>query len=193
MTSAVTKHPLILWAQRSPHLYLSVEVGDMKVDKLAIEEDKFTIRGQKGDDKYEADLELFGKLKGAEMRKIETDRRVEIVIPKEKEEWWPRLLKEKSKVPWIKVDFDKWKDEDEEKEGGDDAFGGMGGMDFSSFGLPSGGRGYDDMDLGDDGDDDMGDLEEASDDETGKKPEENGEKNKGEGAVSGEKPAPSTA
>jgi hypothetical protein len=23
-------------------------------------------------------------------------------------------------MPWIKVDFDKWKDEDEEKEGGDD-------------------------------------------------------------------------
>ena len=26
------------------------------------------------------------------------------------------------KVPWIKVDFDKWKDEDEEKEGGDDGW-----------------------------------------------------------------------
>jgi hypothetical protein len=52
----------------------------------------------KGDDKYEAELEFFGKLKGDERRKIETDRRIEFVIPKAEEKWWPRLLKEKTKV-----------------------------------------------------------------------------------------------
>uniref|UniRef100_A0A914H029 CS domain-containing protein n=1 Tax=Globodera rostochiensis TaxID=31243 RepID=A0A914H029_GLORO len=98
MSSAVVKHPLVLWAQRSPHLYLAVEVEDMNIEELTIEEDKFKIKGKKGNDKYEADLQFFGKVNGTELRKIATDRRVEFVIPKEKEEWWPRLLKEKTKV-----------------------------------------------------------------------------------------------
>ena len=55
-------------------------------------------RGEKGGDKYEADLVFYAKLKGAERRKIETDRRLELVIPKETEGWWPRLLKASGKV-----------------------------------------------------------------------------------------------
>jgi len=120
------KHPIITWAQRSPHLYLSVEVDDMKVQELSVNEDSFKIRGKRGEDVYEADLKLFGKLKGEERRQIATDRRVELVIPKEEAEWWPRLLSEKAKVAWIKVDFDKWRDEDEEKDD-DLGFGGMAG------------------------------------------------------------------
>jgi len=48
---------------------------------------------------------LYGKLKGAERRKIETDRRIEFVIPKETEEWWPRLLKVSGKVKIFKFIF----------------------------------------------------------------------------------------
>jgi prostaglandin-E synthase len=189
MTVSV-KHPLILWAQRSPHVYLSAEVEDMEVEELSVDGDTFKVKGKRGDDKYEANLQLFGKLKGDELRKIATSRRVEIVVPKESAEWWPRLLKEKTKVPWIKVDFDKWKDEDEENEETDDfggmgmggmggmggmpGMGGMGGMDFSSFGMPGGGMsggGFDDLDLGDDadGDDDeeMGELEDVEEPDDG--------------------------
>jgi hypothetical protein len=41
---------------------------------------------------------LFDKLKGNERRQIATKRRLEFVVPKEKAEWWPRLLKDKVKV-----------------------------------------------------------------------------------------------
>jgi hypothetical protein len=49
-------------------------------------------------------------------------------------EYWPRLTKDKVKSPYIKTDFSKWVDEDEQ-EGADTAtaldadmnFGGMGG------------------------------------------------------------------
>jgi len=182
------KHPTITWAQRSPHIYLSVEVEDMKIESLTVDDDSFKIKGTKGSDVYEADLQLFAKLNGSERRQIATDRRVELIIPKAVSEWWPRLLKDKGKVAWIKVDFDKWKDEDEEKDEettGDGGFGGMGGMegmDFSQFGMPGGAGGFmnmgggggmggmggkpggfnmDDLDLGDEeGDDDEpGDLE----------------------------------
>jgi hypothetical protein len=38
------KHPLVLWAQRTPHLYLTIEVGDMKISELAVHDDIFKIR-----------------------------------------------------------------------------------------------------------------------------------------------------
>jgi hypothetical protein len=38
------KHPLILWAQRDNVLFLTVEVEDMKIEKLVIEGNKFVIR-----------------------------------------------------------------------------------------------------------------------------------------------------
>lgn len=160
------KHPTILWAQRSPHVYLAIEVEDMKITELSITEDSFKIKGTKGDDIYEADLQLYGKLKGDERRQIATDRRVELVIPKETSEWWPRLLKDKTKMPWIRVDFDKWKDEDEENED----VSGFDGMDFSNFTMPGGDKGgfnMNDLDLGDDAEDDedMGELEDVDEPE----------------------------
>ncbi|KAF7638795.1 CS domain-containing protein [Meloidogyne graminicola] len=182
MTSVV-KHPSILWAQRAGQIFLTIEDGDLKVNELVCEDDKFKILGEKGGEKYEADLVLFAKLKGAERRKVETSRRLELVIPKETEEWWPRLLKAPGKVAWIKVDFDKWRDEDEVADYEDEGMAapmdfskfmpaggkdGLGGTDFSSFGMP--GKGYDDLDLGDDDyDDEMGDLEDADNEIDGNK------------------------
>jgi hypothetical protein len=55
----------------------------------------------KGGDKYEAELQFFGKLKGNERRRNATDRRIEFVIPKAVKEWWPRLPKEKTKVFFV--------------------------------------------------------------------------------------------
>lgn len=79
---------------------------------------------------------------------------MELIIPKETNGWWPRLLKGSAKVPWVKVDFSKWKDEDEEAE---EAGGGFGDFDFSSLGLPGGGAG-----LG--GGNDLGNLSDEDDD-----------------------------
>ncbi|KAI1728315.1 co-chaperone protein daf-41 [Ditylenchus destructor] len=159
------KHPTTLWAQRTDHIYLSIEVEDMKISEMTVNEDSFKIKGTKGDDVYEADLQLYGKLKGNDRRQIATDRRVELVIPKVTAEWWPRLLKEKTKMPWVKVDFDKWKDEDEENE---DA-GGFDGMDFSNFAMPGGDKGFNmnDLSMGDDAEDDedMGELEDIDEPE----------------------------
>ena len=45
-----------------------------------------------------------------------------------KEEYWPRLLKEPKKVQFLKTDFDKWVDEDEQNEAPEEDFSNFGGM-----------------------------------------------------------------
>uniref|UniRef100_A0A915EGA5 CS domain-containing protein n=1 Tax=Ditylenchus dipsaci TaxID=166011 RepID=A0A915EGA5_9BILA len=97
------KHPPILWAQRSSNLYMAVELQDMKIEELKVHEDSFKIKGSKGDEKYEADLQLYGKLKGEDRRQVATDRRIELVIPKKTAEWWPHLLKKKPSYPGSKL------------------------------------------------------------------------------------------
>uniref|UniRef100_A0AC34FMD9 CS domain-containing protein n=1 Tax=Panagrolaimus sp. ES5 TaxID=591445 RepID=A0AC34FMD9_9BILA len=172
--ASTTKHPMIYWAQRTEHVLLTIEVEDMNVTLLKVEGNKFHITGSNKEGvKYDADLELYDDLKGADIRRIPTARHVELIIPKEKEEWWPRLLKTTSKVQWIKVDFNKWVDEDEENEaqalpegmnfdfgagGGGNNFdfssmmGGAGGQDFGNMELPEG------ADDGDEEEDDMPEL-----------------------------------
>jgi prostaglandin-E synthase len=57
-----------------------------------------------------------------------------VLKKKDNDGYWPRLLKDSKKVHWIKIDWNKWKDEDEEEEeeaaGGAGGAGGMGGADF---------------------------------------------------------------
>jgi prostaglandin-E synthase len=54
------------------------------------------------------------------------DRNIEIMLKKKDDDqkFWPHLLKEKKKMHWLKIDFNKWKDEDDS----DDEMGGDGDL-----------------------------------------------------------------
>ncbi|CAM0873446.1 unnamed protein product [Alopecurus aequalis] len=72
------------------------------------------------------------------------------LVKKAESNWWPRLLKKEGKAPvFLKVDWDKWQDEDDEDAG----FGDFGDMDFSKLNMGGG-----------DDDDDIEEEEEEEDD-----------------------------
>ena len=80
---------------------------------------------------YEVSLNFYEKLDPATLHKADTSRHLEMVIGKVEANWWPRLLKDNTKMPWIKIDFNKWVDEEDEEEDGDDFnFGGELPSDF---------------------------------------------------------------
>lgn len=78
---------------------------------------------------YSIELDLFGEIDPADSKQAKTDRTILLLIAKKEEgPHWPRLLKEKGKVPqYIKTDWSKWVDEDEEDEadGNGDMMGGL--------------------------------------------------------------------
>jgi len=173
---AESVHPEVLWAQRSSKteaakniIYLTIAAPDVpkSESKLDIEPTKITFQGKSTTKNvtYKAELELYEEIDPKESKVNHTDRDLEFVLRKKKteEEYWPRLLKEKAKVHWLKTDFDKWVDEDEqdpndEEEWAGKAGGGLGGaeggfegIDFSKFGAGPGGLGGD---LPEDSDDD---------------------------------------
>lgn len=56
-------------------------------------------------------------------------RYIELVLqkPSTDTKYWPHLTKEKKKYHWLKVDFKKWKDEDDSEDETASGPGGVGG------------------------------------------------------------------
>ena len=161
----MARHPEILWAQRSDKVYVTVELLDAKTPEVKLEpEGRFTFHATVGahNQKFETDLELFGAINVEKSTVNKGQRHTVLVLEKAEKIWWPRLVKAEGKAPqFVKVDWNKWVDEDEEDEApamgmGNFDMGGMGaglggGMDFSGMG------GDDEEDMDDE--DDMPELE----------------------------------
>jgi prostaglandin-E synthase len=137
----LSRHPQILWAQRSETVYLTVELPDAKNPQVKLEPDgrfKFSAMGggsSSDNESYEADLELYGKV-DVEGSKINVGpRHILCEIEKGEEGWWKRLLKQEGKAPaYVRADWNRWVDEDEEEEEDELRGRGMDGSEFTSFG-----------------------------------------------------------
>lgn len=143
--SSETLTPEVLWAQRSSkvdaeknYVHLTVNVPDIAQDslKLDLQSDKVNFTGTcttHGKETYHFELPLYAEINVAASSTHYTQHSVRLKLEKKelKEEFWPRLQKESQKLHWLKTDFDRWVDEDEQDGAPDDdfsQFGGMGGM-----------------------------------------------------------------
>lgn len=182
--SAETATPEVLWAQRSSStdaaknfVYLTISVPDVPKDdiKLDLKPTSLSFTGTSGTlkRKYHVVLDFFAEIDPAESKINHTAKNIEMKLQKKelKEEYWPRLLKDSKRLHFLKTDFDKWVDEDEQNEAPEEdfsQFGGMGGMpgmggdfggiDFSKLAgggdMPDlGGEDAEDVDSGDDDED----------------------------------------
>ncbi|KAK6081362.1 cs domain-containing protein [Seiridium cupressi] len=190
----------VLWAQRSSNtdeeknfIYLTIVVPDSPPEKFKLDLKPAGLKLKAHSDTlkrdFELELEFFDEIDPDNSKINHTSRNVELKLRKKelKEEYWPRLLKESKKLQFLKTDFDKWVDEDEQNEAPEDdfsQFGGMGGMpgggmgggdfggiDFSKLGggaAPGEEEEGDDDDDDEDSEDDMPALE-GEDDKAGKK------------------------
>ncbi|KAL2255516.1 hypothetical protein VTK26DRAFT_3204 [Humicola hyalothermophila] len=168
--------PEVLWAQRSSNsdpeknfIYLTISVPDVPTANLQLDlkPTGLSFKGHSDTLKktYQVELEFYAEIDPAESKVHHTARDVEMKLRKKElnEAYWPRLLKDTKKMHFLKTDFDKWVDEDEQDEAADDDFskfgdmgGDFGGIDFSKLG---GGAGMPTGDEEDDSDDDMPPLE----------------------------------
>lgn len=114
----MSRHPEVLWAQRSDKVYITVSLPDAKDVSVKCEPHgvfAFSAKGAQGEP-FKFDLELYGTII-PEGSKIDIGKRnILCSIQKENKGWWKRLLKSEEKpAPYIKVDWNKWCDEDEEE------------------------------------------------------------------------------
>ncbi|KAI9809935.1 MAG: hypothetical protein M1825_000368 [Sarcosagium campestre] len=174
--------PEVTWAQRSSssepeknYVFITIAAPDVSKDSLKVDlkPNSLTFSGYSDSKKinYHVELELYELIDPDQSKINNMSRDIEIVLRKKelKEEYWPRLLKDSKKVHFLKTDFNKWVDEDEQDgapdetdnmnnfggmPGGAGGMGGMGGMgglggedggfggiDFSKLGAGAGGLG----------------------------------------------------
>ncbi|KAJ1424947.1 HSP20-like chaperone [Sesbania bispinosa] len=158
----MSRHPPVKWAQRSDELYITIELPDAQDVKVTLEpEGKFFFSATAGAEKvpYEVNIDLFDKVDVNNSKSSISSRNIFYLVKKTESKWWDRLLKQGGKSPvFLKVDWDKWVDEDEEqddnKPGADMDFG---DFDFSKLNM-GGGEGLDDN-MADNDDDDESDTE----------------------------------
>uniref|UniRef100_A0A1W7R9X9 Prostaglandin E synthase 3 n=1 Tax=Hadrurus spadix TaxID=141984 RepID=A0A1W7R9X9_9SCOR len=138
--------PPILWAQRKNLLYLKIALEDCKNPTIKLEKDKLFFRGKGGTDNkdHEVTLNFLKEIKPEDSKHVVRDRGTEFVLIKAEEgPYWSRLLKDDKKHHWLKVDFNKWRDEDDSDDDMD------GGTDFEEMMRQMGGLGGGGTDLGD--------------------------------------------
>lgn len=136
MSAPATVFPEIRWAQRSSatepeknKLWITVAVPDLVESDVDVTDTHFKFTGKDATRSYAIDLELFDEVDPTLTRKVSTQQKVAVELRKKeaKAEYWPRLTKDSKRRPFVRTDFDKWVDEDEQDEAPaeDDAFGGM--------------------------------------------------------------------
>ncbi|XP_024162253.1 uncharacterized protein OsI_027940 isoform X5 [Rosa chinensis] len=193
----MSRHPDVKWAQREDKVFLTVLLPDAKDAKVKLEPEGvfiFSASAGAGNNHYELKLDLFDKVDVEESKISIGVRSIVCIVEKAEKVWWSKLLKGDGKTPhYVKVDWDKWVDEDEDPPaaGADDmgmggmdfsklagmgGEGGMGGMDFSKLAGMGGEGGMGGMDFsklaGMGGDGAMGDFDDSDDDQEVSKPGE---------------------
>lgn len=127
----------VKWAQRKDQIYIAFGIQDAKDTQISLQSSKLTFVGVSGGKTYFTELEFYGEIDTEKSKYVVKPRAIEFVlIRKETGPYWPRLTKEKLKVNWLTIDWDRWVDEDESDNEGFDmgGMGGLGGMDGMDFG-----------------------------------------------------------
>ncbi|CAB4068228.1 HACD [Lepeophtheirus salmonis] len=111
-------HPNVYWAQTAKDVFLKVAIIDIQREPdICIEDEEIEFcaigsTGTQGIQRYDFVIEFFLPIDASTSSFVIREREIMISLPKKETDWWPRLLHEPKKLPWLKVDFEKWKSED---------------------------------------------------------------------------------
>lgn len=119
----VVTPPSVSWAQRSARVFLTFNVECVK-PYIKFEKKTISFKGICEPEKklHEVVIPLFSEIDPEKSSYVNKGRLIEVVLAKENtdEPFWPNLTSDKKKHHWLKVDFNRWQDEDESCDDYDD-------------------------------------------------------------------------
>ncbi|KAF3789489.1 Uncharacterized protein EJ110_NYTH18114 [Nymphaea thermarum] len=115
--SVSLRHPEVLWAQRSDKVFLTIALPDAKNVSVKAEASGLFSFSALGihDESFDFTLELYGAIVPENNKLSIGLRNILCIIAKEQKGWWKRLVKLDGNLPFVKVDWNRWCDEDEEE------------------------------------------------------------------------------
>ncbi|XP_075951392.1 prostaglandin E synthase 3 [Anarhichas minor] len=107
------------WYDRRDSVFVEFCVEDSKDVKVHFNKSKFDFGCLSGTDtiKQQNAVDLFGEIDPKVSKHRRTDRSVLVYLRKaEAGKSWPRLTKDKTKCNWLSVDFNNWKDWEDDSD-----------------------------------------------------------------------------
>ncbi|XP_048034372.1 prostaglandin E synthase 3 isoform X1 [Chanodichthys erythropterus] len=107
------------WYDRREAVFIEFCIEDSKDVQVKFDKTKldFSCVGGTDNMKHHNEVELFESIDPNESKHKRTDRSVFCCLKKaESGKSWPRLTKEKTKLNWLSVDFNNWKDWEDDSD-----------------------------------------------------------------------------
>lgn len=111
-------HPPIMWAQDKNKVYVTLKLQDVQNEDIQFLSNAIKFRGSTLNPHadYDYTLELFQEIaeEDKETKYTKLGRYLQINLRKRNTKiWWPRLAKTTQKLHNVKIDWEKWIDDDE--------------------------------------------------------------------------------
>ncbi|XP_031564729.1 very-long-chain (3R)-3-hydroxyacyl-CoA dehydratase-like [Actinia tenebrosa] len=119
---AVPLTPIVRWAQTKERLYLTIELSDVQYPTIDLNEDRLIFKayghGARGESNYQLEVNFLEPIDPSASSHSLLERYVDFSIAKCKgrEFFWQRLVNQEKKPHWLKINFDKWKNEDDSED-----------------------------------------------------------------------------
>lgn len=121
MSNEAAVPPPVLWAQRKEEIFLTFSI-ESKDPSIKIEKESVYFKGVNAQDNKvnEVTIPLYDAVLPESSGFVNKGRNIEMLLRKEKKDapYWTSLTKDKKKPHYLKIDFNKWRDEDDEEETG---------------------------------------------------------------------------
>ena len=93
--------------KRRPPPEVCIESDEIEVSAVGV-------GAQSGPSNYHFVLEFYLPVDTEKSSYQVRDNGIQITLVKKERDWWPRLIYQQHKLPWLKIDFDRWRDVDDE-------------------------------------------------------------------------------
>lgn len=114
-----SSHPPMMWAQDRNHVFITIKIQDFAKDLIEFHDAHFVFKGKTKSPPMDYDM-LFNFFNEILPEHEETKysifgRNVLIELRKKDPKiWWPRLAQTSQKLHNVKIDWERWVDDDEE-------------------------------------------------------------------------------
>lgn len=124
-------------------IFLKVRLVDPADLKIDLKSSSLDITAKSESQDYNLHIDFYAEIDEKESHYHVAGSHIAFVLRKKekKSEYWPRLIKEKAKYHYIRTDFEKWLDEDEQEAAPPESGFDPSNMDLASLAKQYGGKG----------------------------------------------------
>jgi prostaglandin-E synthase len=110
----MNNNPSILWAQDRANLFITIEVNNFKNQDITFNTNNVRLVGTSGNIEYDIVIDFNSDIVNEKSNWIIKQNCIELVVMKGKQLFWHKLTKNKQNN--IRIDWQKWKDEDDDED-----------------------------------------------------------------------------